>query len=414
MNAVQLVTIKNFHPVYRDGEEALNIQLVEVEEHGFLVVSQKGLYKIGDRAVFLQPDYCLSDIPLFEPFIRPDGNPNKSRLGRNNRIKAIKFNFADSSGNAVYSRGILLPFDEVNKQLDQLNQLADLSLDEQFENIDAILGITKYIEPEKTINGDSIGDLPSGMYKTDETDINNKWRVLEKLLPLKMIGTLKIDGSSTTTFSKPGITTQFGICSREQEKKLIIDTYPGWQQFKNKDLEKTTNGMRNEVTKVFVPFTEWEQYVIDNNIETVSEPSKDSHVVLATPILEKLKECGKFLSIRSEVYGQGLRGSGNKHNPHAKFAKSIATYGIDDYSTGVCIPLPMNEVIDLCVQLSLTFVDIVTIETISSREQLEQISREFFKTEKEDGRLVEGIVWRSFENTSFTAKYMNPEYDSMK
>ena len=72
--AVSIVTIKNKIPLFKDEEKANRIELIQFEENGFEVVSQKDLYKIGDKAIYIQPDYCVSDISLFDVFIRPNGD----------------------------------------------------------------------------------------------------------------------------------------------------------------------------------------------------------------------------------------------------------------------------------------------------------------------------------------------------
>jgi hypothetical protein len=38
MKATQIVTIKSFSPMFKGEEEATNIQIVNVEEHGFNIV----------------------------------------------------------------------------------------------------------------------------------------------------------------------------------------------------------------------------------------------------------------------------------------------------------------------------------------------------------------------------------------
>ena len=53
MNAVQLVTIKSLRTLYKNGEAAERIELANVEEHNFDIVVQKGLYNIGDKAVYM-------------------------------------------------------------------------------------------------------------------------------------------------------------------------------------------------------------------------------------------------------------------------------------------------------------------------------------------------------------------------
>ena len=51
MKSTQIVTIKSFSPMFKGEEEASNIHIVNVEEHGFDIVAQKCLYKIGFEQV---------------------------------------------------------------------------------------------------------------------------------------------------------------------------------------------------------------------------------------------------------------------------------------------------------------------------------------------------------------------------
>ena len=124
MNPVSIVIIKNKIPLYKGDEQANSIEVIELEEVGFELVANKTLYQIGDRAVYIQPDYCVSDIPLFESFIRPNGDESKSMLGKveglPRRIRAKKFNLSKiPNGDPVYSNGILLPYNEVKMYLQQ-------------------------------------------------------------------------------------------------------------------------------------------------------------------------------------------------------------------------------------------------------------------------------------------------------
>ena len=136
--------------------------MVTFEEFGFYCVTQKGRFNIGDSAIYIEPDYCVPETELFESFIRPNGDESKSYLGKINgkpaRIRAKKFNFTlePNGTNYVYSNGILLA---INECPDNLNDL----------------GIYKYVEPEDSSNGPNvkgkIRPFPSGVYKTDETNI---------------------------------------------------------------------------------------------------------------------------------------------------------------------------------------------------------------------------------------------------
>ena len=78
VNIVEIVTITNLVPVFKEGVEANAIQVAKFSfdnggECGFNVIAQKGLYEIGSKAIYIQPDYCLSENELFNSFI-----PNKA------------------------------------------------------------------------------------------------------------------------------------------------------------------------------------------------------------------------------------------------------------------------------------------------------------------------------------------------
>lgn len=177
---VQIVTIKNKIPLFKGEEQANAIEKIEIEENGFSLVAQKDLYKIGYKAVYIQPDFSLSDIPLFESFIRPFGEPKKSKLGSNFRIRAVKFNLHTGDNEPTYSVGILLPIEEVVKYL-QKDDYTDDDLLHFYHyygsgsgrDLTTILGITKWEEPDNTGGGLKVNggkQYPSGVYKTDETN----------------------------------------------------------------------------------------------------------------------------------------------------------------------------------------------------------------------------------------------------
>ena len=110
-----LVKVERKIPLFKNGEPAQNIELIKLEGLGFSIVSQKNLYNIGDIAVYVEPDYNLTNNKLFESFISPNGEPKKSKLGSHNRVRAIKFNFQkENETDPVYSNGILLPLSKVS------------------------------------------------------------------------------------------------------------------------------------------------------------------------------------------------------------------------------------------------------------------------------------------------------------
>lgn len=396
MNAVDIVTIKAKIPLFKGEEQAERIELIHFEENGFEVVSQKDLYNIGHKAIYIQPDYCLSDIPLFEDFIRPINkktelrDESSSMLGKvrglPRRIRAKKFNFHTGNGNNVYSNGILLPLSVVNNYLDTIKwNIIDL-------NYEDALGITKYEAPdEKQQNGIKVGNsrpFPEGMYRTDEENINNLWNHLERVIkyPIQLVLSEKIDGSSISIYYKDNVG---GICSRNLNKPLVITKITGRK------------------TKTFLQkLLFWKTF--DLNIYT-KQINDDDFVKYGTPHLLKLEELCKQsklnLVLRGELNGIGAKGSGNKYNPAAKREMNIKFYGLDIYKNQT-IKLSQEEfekvvkIEDRCKQIA--------NQVFNSKEELVSLCDNYFKD-----NLIEGIVIRTLDH-NFSAKYMNPEYDSKK
>lgn len=388
--AVEILTVKKKLPLYKGEEPATAIELIQLEEVGFEIVAQKDLYQIGDKVVYIQPDYCLSDIPLFESFIRPRGDESNSMLGkvegRPRRIRAKKFTLHKGDGNPVYSQGIMLPVEEVKKELDTT------TLDNV--NLPVALGITKYTPPEdgggSGVRGGASRPFPEGMYKTDEENINNLWNHIEKYLtyPILLVGTMKVDGSSISLYYKDG---KVGVCSRNLEKPLSSRRITGMKK-------------RNFLQRLLF----WRDFDLNIYEEL---PSDSDFVKVGKPYLDKIEEyCKQFkrnLVFRGELNGQGLKGSGNKNNPSVKETPNVKFYGVDTYD-GDTIKLGEEEFTFLVDRIGLERCPIIFTKSFSSREELENYCREYFKT-----NMIEGIVVRTMDH-KFSAKIMNPEYDSKK
>ena len=392
---VQIVTIKNKIPLFKGDEMATSIEKIEIEENGFSIVAQKDLYQIGDNAVYIQPDYSLSDIPLFESFIRPFGDPKKSKLGSNYRIRAVKFNLHTGDDEPTYSVGILLPLKDVidyvrTKKCCFSHDLSDVDLVER-------LGITKWEEPDNNggglrTNGGHL--LPEGVYKTDETNVNNLWGHLEKKVgyPLSLIGTVKEDGSSISII----VDNDIKVASRTYIKPAMIEKIDGMRLPTLWEKLKMIFGIK-----------------IDLRVRALVE-NDDQFIQLANPyihlIIKALDEGlvgGKFI-LRGEANGQSWKGSGNKNNPSSKRTPNIKFYGVDDYTTGVAIKSPEDVFENMINKIGLERCQVVFNKTFNSRDEIEKECNEFFKT-----NMVEGIVLRT-PDSKFSGKFMNNLYDSKK
>lgn len=397
MNPVEIVTIKSKIPLYK-GEEAANaIELIELEEVGYELVAQKDLYQVGDKAILVQPDYNVSDIPLFESYIRPRGDESKSMLGKVDglprRIRAKKFTLSkEPNGDPVYSNGILLPITEV---LDYLN-IAYISSDLE-QNLDSALKITKYEEPEPVSksglrSGQTEGKFPEGLYKTDEENINNLWNHIEKHLkyPVTLVGTEKVDGSSITIGVSPKFPEGF-ICSRNLRKKLTIKKIVG----------RRKPNLWDRIKSIFT----W----IDLNIYQEVENDDDFVRYGKTYLDALLKDGSGNRVLRGELNGGKLKGSGNKNNPASKEQANIKLFGIDKVNE-------YNEAEKMSYRqfkleadhLGFPTVKTIFIKEFSSKEELLSECNNYFKT-----NMIEGIVVRTLDS-KFSAKVMNLHYDSMK
>ena len=405
--AVSIVTIKSKSPLFKNGEPAERIELIELEENGFTLVSQKDLYQVGDKAVYIQPDYNLSDIPLFESFLRPGGDVSKSMLGKVEgvplRIRAKKFNFSrEGSTDPVYGNGILLPELEIRKYLASKRKilLTETNLN---NNLTEELGITKYEEPEvKDKAGNKIGGarvFPEGLYKTDETNINNLWGHIENKIgyPITLIGTEKVDGSSITIGIKNG---KGFICSRNQQLDLKYKKVTG---YRNASLLDNINsflysiGLRKNLPDLKI-YTEVEN---DSDFVKYGKPYLD--------ILVKNMFLTNNLVLRGELNGSHLRGSGNKYNPASKEQPNIKFFGVDeiDYG-GIAVKLNSSQYKQICEEYSFPMVKEVFNKTFNSRQEIEQECEKYFKE-----NMIEGIVLRT-PGPNFSAKYMNNRYDEKK
>ena len=401
MNPVSIVTIKNKIPLYKSDEQANSIEVIELEEVGFELVANKTLYQIGDKAVYIQPDYCVSDIPLFESFIRPNGDESKSMLGKvegfPRRIRAKKFTLSkEPNGDPVYSNGILLPLQEVENYCKENNKSWHNSVHWINNSLHEVLGITKYEELEPVSksglkSGQTEGKFPEGLYKTDEENINNLWNHIENKIgyPVTLVGTEKVDGSSITIGITPKIPEGF-ICSRNLRKKLTI---------------KKVTGKRTK--KWYEKLMFWT--TPDLNLYTEVE-NDDDFVKYGKPYLDLLINSRETnLIFRGELNGGKLKGSGNKNNPASKEQANIKIFGLDrinEYGEAEKIPYLLFKT--ECEKAGVPLVKEVFNKEFNSKEELLNECNNYFKT-----NMIEGIVVRTLDS-KFSAKVMNLEYDSKK
>ena len=167
MKAVSVLKVEKILPVFKLGEPANAIEVIRLcDEDGnsleFNIIAGKGLNDIGDYGLYIMPDYCLSERNEFMEYLAPGGDPTRCKLGKGNRIKAIKFNFTfEKEIEPIYSNGIFINL----KFLPKFDQNQDLQ---------EFFGIIKYVAEDNTESmksGLTKGELPNFLYATDETRI---------------------------------------------------------------------------------------------------------------------------------------------------------------------------------------------------------------------------------------------------
>jgi hypothetical protein len=397
IRAVEIVKVKNKFPLFKGEEVANSIEKIELEEYGYSLVAQKDLYEIGESVIYIQPDYSLSDISLFESFIRPNGDPKKSRLGSNNRIRAVKFNLHTGDSEPTYSVGILLPIDVVVNYLIEAKLIKNAL---QIKEIDLTksLGITKWEEPDN-VGGSGVKtnggyNYPSTIYRTDEENTHKMWKHIENKIgyPITLVGSTKVDGSSLSIILK---NDDISVGSRNLIKPMKITKTTGIR--KPNFLERILIFFGKKVDLLT-------KEVVDND---------DQFIDLAKPYIEKIKTYlsdnpkYKNLVFRGEANGQSWKGSGNSNNPDSKNLPNIKFFGIDLYDD-VATKLPESEFAELIEKIGLERTKVIFHKQFNSREEIEKECNDYFKE-----NLIEGIVLRT-EDSKFSSKFMNNFYDSKK
>ncbi len=185
-----------------------NLLLAEIK--GWKCLVKKDEFKEGDLGIYFEIDSVLPDVPKFE-FMRK----------YNFRVKTIKMK-------GVYSQGLLLPLNMFNHAIEQTPLNIGDDLTDYF-------GVTKYEVPDTFSHGDAKGSFPQFIQMTNAERIQNHPEYFEMIKGKTVYVTEKLDGTSFTAYYRQG---EFGVCSRNMEKKLTseVDTYVNY--FKNSILDE--------------------------------------------------------------------------------------------------------------------------------------------------------------------------------
>jgi len=427
MEAVSILKVEKKLQVFKAGEPANAIEVIRLcDESGdsleFNIIAGKDLNEVGDYGIYIMPDYTLPERNEFMEYLEPGGDPSKCKLGKGNRIKAIKFNFSfEREMDPIYSNGIFI-------------NLKFLPEFDHNQNLQEFFGITKYVaadNAESMKSGLTKGDLPDFLYATDETRIETIKKHVNMVFDEdeEIAFTLKRDGSSITNFCKIEPEGQrVGVCSRNQEKKLeqemttnYIDT-DGVQlhRYINRTENGNIRGWFNDSSQKFYTKEEVEALGLKPIIVEIRDSFVDTtkkHGYLDK--LTKYCEDNKVqLAIRGELIGGsgGSKGSGNKLNQDCKGDSKVVWFGVDDLSLGkatrIHYGLPHN-LKDVCETLDLEYTKPVYIGKLDYDGIIKK-GNEIFAEYKKNNHILEGIVIRTTKSNRLSCKYLNPDYDSRK
>ena len=194
MKKRKLATVQYVHHI-TPIEGADNIECIHVL--GWTCVAKKGEFQVGDSCVYFEVDSYLPVCEEFE-FLRKSCYRNDDFMGEGFRLKTQRFR-------GQISQGLALP----------LTILPEGSGYKIGDDVTDILHVRKWeIEEFVTASGTVIGDMPSGIGKTDELRVQAFPELIQEISGLPYYISTKMDGTSVTMY---WIDKKFGVCGRNYE-----------------------------------------------------------------------------------------------------------------------------------------------------------------------------------------------------
>jgi RNA ligase (TIGR02306 family) len=193
---------------------------------GWKVVAQKGLYNVGDLAVYFEIDSWIPE--TLAPFLVKGKEARVFEGVAGERLKTIKLR-------GQISQGLLMPIREITATGAD-NVPFSLIPWEDGDDVTDVLGIKKW---EKAIPaqlaGVCKGNFPTQIPKTDQERVQN---LVKEVTSANEAGmrfeiTEKLEGSSMTVYRIKG---EFGVCSRNLDLKETADN-AFWKAARKLDIE---------------------------------------------------------------------------------------------------------------------------------------------------------------------------------
>jgi RNA ligase (TIGR02306 family) len=206
----KIVEIDALLPI--EGADAIECAVVG----GWKVVTKKGEYKVGSRAVYCEIDSWIPH--KLAPFLSKGKEPREFEGIQGERLRTIKLR-------GQLSQGLLLNLDDV------IPWTNSYQLD---EDVSEVLGIIKWEKPiNAQLAGICKGNFPTLIPKTDQERVQNLTKEIAVAQGSVYEVTEKLEGSSMTCYLIAG---EFGVCSRNMDLKRD-ENNSFWQVAIRNDIE---------------------------------------------------------------------------------------------------------------------------------------------------------------------------------
>jgi RNA ligase (TIGR02306 family) len=206
----KIVEIDALLPI--EGADAIECAVVG----GWKVVTKKGEYKVGSRAVYCEIDSWIPH--KLAPFLSKGKEPREFEGIQGERLKTIKLR-------GQLSQGLLLNLDDV------IPWTNSYQID---EDVSEVLGIIKWEKPiNAQLAGICKGNFPTLIPKTDQERVQNLTKEIAVAQGSVYEVTEKLEGSSMTCYLIAG---EFGVCSRNMDLKRD-ENNSFWQVAIRNDIE---------------------------------------------------------------------------------------------------------------------------------------------------------------------------------
>lgn len=201
----KIVKIDELNPI--EGADSIECAVVG----GWKVVAQKGLYNVGDLAIYFEID---SWIPTeLAPFLSKGKEPREFEGVKGERLKTIKLR-------GQLSQGLLMPLEYTEDGGFYFRRTdGDIQNVSEDQDVTELLGIKKWEKPVNAqLAGVCRGNFPSLIPKTDQERAQNLKKEIGQAMAVEQAFevTEKLEGSSMTCYLIDG---EFGVCSRNLDLK---------------------------------------------------------------------------------------------------------------------------------------------------------------------------------------------------